>query len=778
MNSQWAGPRRAYAGLGSPNNVMLDSVIDFVQDESTDSPIVGFASHLRVWTVPAEAVYLISTRGITVISGRSVEKLAPLLDGTRSLVEVKRAAAPDLPADEVENTLVRLAEANLIRYRPRRDAPRRDSAAHAYWQLAGRDPDQAVSRINDARLEIVAHGDFDQEAISAACRACGLGTFAAGHRDADLSLVLCDDYLDQGLAAVNARQLASGQPWLLAKPSGPDPWIGPVFRPGAGPCWACLAARLEGHRLPELLLRRVCGSEEPVRPPETSLPAIRAVGFQVAVLEAAKWLAGFRYDGQDAVHSLDSLTLRGGRHPVTRRPQCAVCGDPGLVAERMRRPVRTSSRAKTRTSGNGHRALSPEQVLEKYADLVDPITGIISELRRDPHCPPFLHCYLSGPNRAVPAGSLAALRNSLRAQSGGKGITDVEARVSALGEAIERYCGSRCGDEPTIRASYRDLGTAAIHPNACMLFDERQFANRAQWNTGCNPLHRVPEPFDELSEIEWTPIWSLITNERRWLPTAMLYFDHDPGRRSASMWADSNGNAAGSSLEDAILQGFLELVERDAVALWWYNRTCQRQVDVESFGATWAGELVAGYSRIGRRVWVLDVTSDLGIPVMAAISAGKGGIADGFAMGFGAHFDPRVALARACTELGQMVAAAAAVHGSGMHVPGMDVLDQPYLRPGRGSVVRADDYGYTEYADLADDIQRIRDITRAAGLDVLVADQTRPDIGMPVVKVIVPGLRHFWPRFAPGRLFEVPVRLGRVARYTAYEQLNPVPVGM
>jgi ribosomal protein S12 methylthiotransferase accessory factor len=45
-----------------------------------------------------------------------------------------------------------------------------------------------------------------------------------------------------------------------------------------------------------------------------------------------------------------------------------------------------------------------------------------------------------------------------------------------------------------------------------------------------------------------------------------------------------------------------------------------------------------------------------------------------------------------------------------------------------------------------------------------------------VVKVLVPGLRHFWPRFAPGRLYEVPVRLGRLAEATRYEDLNPIPL--
>jgi oxazoline/thiazoline synthase len=751
---------------------MLGSVVGCTP-EPADSLIVGFASHLCVRTVPAEAVYLISARGITALSGQSMEKLAPLLDGTRSVAEVKRAVAPDIPAGEVDKILLRLAEGRLIGYRPQPNAAHRDHAADAYWQLAGLDADQVLSRISDARLELVTHGDFPPEAVHAAFRSCGLASFTGEDQDATLSLVLCDDYLDPALSAVNAAHLASGRPWLLAKPSGPELWVGPVFRPGAGPCWACLAARLEGHRLPEQLLRRVLGSGAPSRPPETSLPAVRAIGFQLAGLEAAKWLAGFRHEGQDAVSTLDSLTMRTGRHLVRRRPQCAACGDPGIVAGRLDSPVAARSCRKADTRGNGHRALSPERVLEEYGSLVDPVTGIVSELRPDPHSPAFLHCYTSGPNRAVAARSLSALKNSLRAQSGGKGVSDIEARASALGEAVERYCGSRCGDEPVIRASYTELGPLAIHPYSCLLFDERQYADRDRWNRECNPLHRIPQRFDEEREIEWTPAWSLLTSERRWLPAAMVYFDHDPQRCSASMWADSNGNAAGSSPEDAILQGFLELVERDAVALWWYNRTCQRQVDVESFDDARVADLVRGYAQLGRRLWVLDITSDLGIPAMAAVSPVEGGVAEGFAMGFGAHVDPRVALTRACTELGQMIAAGAAAHDATMTAP-----DEPYLRPAGEAPRQARDYRYTEHPDLADDIERVCGLAGQAGLDILVVDQTRPDIGMPVVKVLVPGLRHFWPRFAPGRLFDVPVRLGRVARPTPYEQLNPFPVCM
>ncbi|MDI9637686.1 YcaO-like family protein [Geitlerinema splendidum] len=61
-------------------------------------------------------------------------------------------------------------------------------------------------------------------------------------------------------------------------------------------------------------------------------------------------------------------------------------------------------------------------------------------------------------------------------------------------------------------------------------------------------------------------------------------------------------------------------------------------------------------------------------------------------------------------------------------------------------------------------------------MEMLVLDQTRPDIGLRVVKVIIPGMRHFWKRLAPGRLYEVPVQLGWLEKAIAEEMLNPVPL--
>lgn len=152
----------------------------------------------------------------------------------------------------------------------------------------------------------------------------------------------------------------------------------------------------------------------------------------------------------------------------------------------------------------------------------------------------------------------------------------------------------------------------------------------------------------------------LTAGTQRLLPTATLYFDTSSGGTRDGLWADSNGNAAGSSPEDALVQGFLELVERDAVALWWYNRLRLPGVDLDAFDEPWLSGLRDALGRAGRQVWALDLTSDLGIPVMAAVSRGAGDTdtAAPVLYGFGAHPDPRLALRRALTEMVQMLPAA------------------------------------------------------------------------------------------------------------------------
>ncbi|MFF8293456.1 TOMM precursor leader peptide-binding protein [Streptomyces sp. NPDC016309] len=751
---------------------------------ATDVPAsalpVGFKPHLRVEVVDGEAVYLLSERGTTALQGPYVEMLAPLLDGTRTLHALLDEAPTSLPPAELGRVIADLARADLVGYRD----PSSDDASAAYWELVGLAGPHAVSALRTTTVEVVALGRTDAATVGGLCAASGL-TLAPEGTGAGFTLVLCDDYLDPRLAGIAARHRAEGRPWLLAKPTGAEAWVGPVFGPGAGrPCWSCLAHRLRARLFPQSPVRQALGLSGAVPVPDASLAVVRGLGLNTAVLETVKWVAGLRYEEQDALCTLDTRTLRTRHHPVARRPQCAECGDPGMVGARVRRPVELRSRPKAAATGSNHRALAPETVLARYRHLVDPLTGVVPEIRRVPGTPDGIDRCVSGHNPALRAASLGGVRSGLRSGSGGKGATPVEAEVGALCEAVERYCGTRQGDEPVVRDSLRGLGASAIHPNACQLYADWQFRDRERWNATCQPFHRVPAPFDPAAPVDWTPVWSLTSEEHRLLPTSMLYYESGPRAGEPALWADSNGNAAGSSMEDAVVQGFLELVERDAVALWWCNRTRQPGVDLDAFDDPWLARTRETYERLGRETWALDLTSDFGIPVMVALSRRTGEDGQGIVFGFGAHFDPRLALRRAVTEMSQLLPVGRAETTFRSSHPQLDhwwtyatLANQPYLVADPREAARCPgSYPEARRDDLLADVEVARELARSRGMELLVLDQTRPDVGLPVVKVLVPGMRHFWARYAPGRLFDVPVHLGRLDRPTEPHRLNPIPM--
>lgn len=751
---------------------------------------VGFKRHLRAHVISGEAVYLLSERGVTSVKGAHVEALAPLLDGTRDLAELRRDIPPGLTPAEVGAIVMRLVEAGLVALRPPLETEA-EASTLAYWEAAGLDPANALRHAQTKRVQVLTVGDVDASTALAAMSAAGL-TAAVGPadrvaEDTDLSVVLCDDYLDAPLARVDALHRAAGRPWLLAKPCGTQVWIGPIFDPTEPTaCWHCLAHRLQGHRQAETRLQTIVGQRAALARPAVSLPPLTSTALHLIALETAKWVAGLRHDGQRAIWTLDSLDLRGRHHELRARPQCASCGDEGLMREQTRRPIQLVHRPKVSRSGGGHRSMSPDQVLRAYEHLISPVTGVLKEITRNG--PEFFNSFRSGPNLALNVRRhFEQMRTALRAENGGKGVTPLHGKVSALCEAIERHSGYFHGDEERIRGSYADLADRAIHPNACMLYDERQYADRANWNASHSSFQYVCDPFDESTVTDWTPVWSLTKQQHRLLPTGLLYFDVPAEHGGAALSADSNGNAAGSSLEDALLQGLLELVERDAVALWWYNRNQAPQVSLDSFQEPWIDELRAVYASLNREVWVLDVSSDVGVPTMVALSRRTDKPCEDIMFGFGAHLDPKVALIRALTEMNQLMPAVAEVSHDGEYGWSdpdalhwwrtATVANQPYLRPDPAAPPRElADYDYLPTTDLYQDISLIQSKLESLGLEVLVLDQTRPDIGLPVVKVIVPGMRGFWARFAPGRLFDVPVRLGRLNRPTDYHELNPTPL--
>jgi ribosomal protein S12 methylthiotransferase accessory factor len=426
--------------------------------------------------------------------------------------------------------------------------------------------------------------------------------------------------------------------------------------------------------------------------------------------------------------------------------------------------------------------------LDRLSPHISPYLGAVTSLRAygDTY-DGLVATYSAGHNFAMISNDIGTLRKNLRGQSGGKGKSEIQAKVSAVCEAIERYCAVCDGDEPAVRAAYADLGPdQAVHPAELLLFSAAQYEHRKEWNHDpAHRLQRVPEPFHDDVPVDWTPAWSLTHERRRLVPAAYAWYGHPDMREHAYSFADSNGTAAGNCLEEAILQGFFELAERDAVALWWYNRLRRPAVDLDSLHDPYADALRELYAGLGRSLCMIDLTSDLGIPVFGAVSHRVGHRCEDILVSFGAHLDPRIAVLRTLTELNQFLPAVEQrdADGDTSYIENdtgtlawwrdAKVASEPWLRPDDSVPPRTlADYPVPADDDLATCVARCVQATAAVGGEVIVLDQSRPDLDLAVVRVMVPGMRHFWRRLGPGRLYDVPVKLGWLAEPTPEDKVN------
>ncbi len=101
--------------------------------------------------------------------------------------------------------------------------------------------------------------------------------------------------------------------------------------------------------------------------------------------------------------------------------------------------------------------------------------------------------------------------------------------------------------------------------------------------------------------------------------------------------------------------------------------------------------------------------------------------------------------------------------------------NQPYLAPDSTQPLKTmHDYPKRWSNDIREDVMTCVEIFKQAGMETLALDQTRPDIGLNVVKVVVPKMRHFWSRFGSGRLYDVPVQLGWLSSPPLEAEMNPM----
>ncbi|AKT43940.1 TOMM precursor leader peptide-binding protein [Chondromyces crocatus] len=764
-----------------------------------------FKPHLRVELVGDTQVFLVGEQQRFLLEGRAHALIAPLLDGRRTgrqLLEVLEGQASPL---DLFYALLTMEQKGYLTAVP---CPLSPEVA-AFWQGCGVDAALAVDRLQTTPVTVVSAGDEDPTPFIRALEDAGvrcledtglsplegetlrhlegngvrqLGTpecppCADPSPGSALRVVVARDYLDPALAALNRRALAERFSWTVLKPSGTNAWLGPIFRPGEGPCWACLAHRLRENRPVETFLaRRLDPGPDtmPLPPPRAALPASLRAAADWAGLTLARWIVEGGHGPLDTkLLALDLARHTVEEHTVVRRPQCPACGAPDLLARRAEQPLTLASRPKRFSDDGGYRILTPDETFARYEHLISPLTGVVTSVaplpgRDHPLRPVFASTYFT-----CPPPDAAPSFDDFSRPALGKGRTVAQSRAGALCEAIERHSCIAQGDEPRRRACLSDLGDAALPPPALLNFSETQVRHRDDLNRAApDARRRIPPPFDARATLDWVPAWSLTHAAPRYLPatSCYLHWPAPPEERFSTL--DPNGHAAGNCLEEAILQAFFELAERDAVSIWWYNRVRRPAVDLASFDQPYFLELVDHYRALGYQLWVLDVTNDLGLPAFVALAHDSA--SDRTCIGLGCHTEARLGVQRALTELNQIFEPDGTARAPWGDAP---LDDDAFLFPDdRKPPTRREDHPHRPTDDLRDDVQHCLARASQLGLDVIVHDQSRPELGLCAVKVVVPGLRHIWPRFGPGRLYDVPVRLGWLERPRAEAELNPIPL--
>ena len=423
---------------------------------------------------------------------------------------------------------------------------------------------------------------------------------------------------------------------------------------------------------------------------------------------------------------------------------------------------------------HNYRAASSAETYARISRLVSPVTGLIPELcRSDQYDSSYIYYARHGFSISQ---ELSTNRISGRPSwACGKGTTDVDARVSCIAEAIERYSAGYFGNETAVTARFTELPNA-VDPNDILLFSDDQYENRETINTSYNEFHWVPERFDPEEVIEWVKFTSLGKADDIYLPARFSYLNYNEKEGKVFCKADSNGCASGNSIDEAVLFGVFELIERDSVSIWWFNELLLALVDVATFNDYSIECITRSLHTENRGLIVIDITTDVGIHTFAAISW-LNDTKDQIYIGYGTHLDPLIAIKRSLNEVMQIASynkenplASNPVIKKWLHETSLNEL--PFLAGSELSIKTSDDYHNLSTGSISGDINQCITMLANCGLNLYALNLTRGDAFLPTVRVVVPGLRHFWPRLAPGRLYDTPATTKLASKVKSEDELN------
>jgi ribosomal protein S12 methylthiotransferase accessory factor len=380
----------------------------------------------------------------------------------------------------------------------------------------------------------------------------------------------------------------------------------------------------------------------------------------------------------------------------------------------------------------------------------------------------------------------------------GRTLSYAVSEMTAILEGLERYCGMEPrGKRTVIHDSYNNLKDSALDPTRIGVHSKENYAQ-----------HDFPfQPFNPDRSIDWVWGHSFLQERPILVPELLSYYSLGCGH--GFVYETSNGCALGGSLEEAIFYGIMEVVERDSFLLTWYAQLPLTRLDPYSANDKELEQMIdRARAAAGYDIHLFNATMEHGIPSVWALAKNRKQKGLNIICAAGAHLDPVRAVKSAVFELAgmmltlddkleenrdeveKMLQDSSLVrkmddHGMLYGLPQAEERLQFLLDDDRPMRTFAEEYGEkVNHPDLTEDLQEILQEFRRLQLEVIVVDQTTPEIarnGLHCVKVLIPGMlpmtfgHHLTRITGLERILRVPMELGYAERPLNFEQLNPHP---
>lgn len=593
---------------------------------------------------------------------------------------------------------------------------------------------------------------------------------------------------------LNRASLAQEIPAIYSELKGHVALLGPMVVPRQTGCYMCYRMRtiacaenfeeamryeehLDARKLPALHTRGV-------------LPTLPPYAAGIVVFEILKrFLAIGEATLAGKVLEFNTLTLESALHPVLREPSCPICGD---VKKNELKTLPALDELTRRDSPAGDLAASGPLLVSPRVGLVRTVHRVQKDVTEP------LQPYVV---RAELANHLFEADADRRSRTcSGKGFSVETARLSALGEAVERYSGSFRSSHTILYGERRGLPGEALDPHALVLYAADQYA-------------QLPyAAYRDSSILGWVEARSLVTGRLQYVPALAVFMNYPVHAPDEYLFpVTSNGLAAGPTLGAAVAAAALEVIERDAFMITWLAR-------LEACRLRWENhpdrELVAmcqAYRRRKVEVQLYRLHTDLNCHVFAAIAVEREPLTPKVVVGLGADLAAHLAARKAILEVGQvrpslrqrcrqaeMKTRMAALVADPHQVQDLEDHDLLYAAP----------EAYAAFAFLTDQAPQLYDwdetppsapgtapmaaedkLARLVadladkGHDLLYVDLTPSDLGalhLYTARVVIPGFQPIdfgWRerRLGGTRLYQLPQQLGLASQPLARSDLNDDP---